>query len=402
MKEFSFIHCGDIHLGCTPLHLQERYDDFFLSFRSVIDYAISNNCKYVLVSGDFFHLKVVNSKTLTKVVDILEYAKENNIKVIAIEGNHDCPFYVDEYSWLTFLKSKGYIILLQHKIENGTLYITENSIYEDENIRVIGIGFLGSSTETYLKDLNKKIEKKDKYTILMLHTSLTRFGTEEMGIVSYEVLKPLKDVVDYIALGHIHTKYIVDSFCYNPGALENIRITDAKKENSKGFFHGIINENGSVIKYCNSKVRLTYNETIEVQGDEIEKVNTDIKKSLEKLVLEKNSILEISLYGHTSFNPLLLRINEIRDEIKKEKELLYVEIANYINIINKKEDNEEIDIANIEKNVIKEYILNNFPLEEANCLVDDIVNLKNKISNEEDKTTIIEGLIKAEESNETN
>ena len=32
-----FIHCADIHLGAQPLKIEERYNDFFNSFSSIID-----------------------------------------------------------------------------------------------------------------------------------------------------------------------------------------------------------------------------------------------------------------------------------------------------------------------------------------------------------------------------
>ena len=39
--------------------LDIRYEDFFISFRDLIDNAIKNKAKYIIVSGDLFHLKVI-------------------------------------------------------------------------------------------------------------------------------------------------------------------------------------------------------------------------------------------------------------------------------------------------------------------------------------------------------
>ena len=38
-----------------------------------------------------------------------------------------------------------------------------------------------------------------------------------MGEVTYEDLYPLKEVVDYLALGHYHSAYDIDGWVYNPG-----------------------------------------------------------------------------------------------------------------------------------------------------------------------------------------
>ena len=84
MNKVKFLHCGDLHLGCKPNHLEERYNDFFNSFKELIDNAIEKECKYILISGDLFHLKVINSKTLLDVTNLLEYAIKNDIKIITI------------------------------------------------------------------------------------------------------------------------------------------------------------------------------------------------------------------------------------------------------------------------------------------------------------------------------
>ena len=61
-----FIHCADLHLGAQPLKLEERYNDFYNTFSTIIDYAIKNEIKLLLISGDLFHIKNINSKTLLK------------------------------------------------------------------------------------------------------------------------------------------------------------------------------------------------------------------------------------------------------------------------------------------------------------------------------------------------
>ena len=37
MSKINFLHCADLHLGCTPNHLDIRYEDFFISFKNLID-----------------------------------------------------------------------------------------------------------------------------------------------------------------------------------------------------------------------------------------------------------------------------------------------------------------------------------------------------------------------------
>ena len=394
MKKVSFTHCADLHLGCTPNHLEERYNDFFESFKDLIDKTIENNCKYLIISGDLFHLKVINSNTLLNVMNLMEYAINNNIKIFAIEGNHDKAFYVDKNSWLNFLHKKGYITLLTHKIIDGELVLDNDSVYEDENIRIIGIGYLGSTTSIYLKDIQNKISKSNKFTILMLHAAINRLCGEDMGDVNVETLSPLKDVVDYIALGHIHTKYEYNDFIYNPGSIENIRIKDGKRSDKKGFY--IVNtiDKEKEVNFYISKQRKIYNETIKLDNNlSIEKVENILKTK--EYNLQSKSILELTIYGNVSFNPYLINFEEIKTYLQEKYDLLYIDINNLINIVTTDLVlNNIIDIKSIEEQAIKNYISINHPdIKEVDLLTKDIQKLKNSLIEEKEYDTIINSMI---------
>ena len=230
--DFQFIHCGDLHLGCYPNHIDQRFDDFFEAFSRLINYAISNEIRLVLISGDLFHLKNINSKTLQKTIELLKIAIENSIEIVAIEGNHDRAFYIDEESWLSFLNNQGYLKLLSSKVDNGKLVFDEydgnaGSIIETKDYRIVGLGYLGGSTDKYIVDMKKSYQKSDKFTILMMHAAVNRLADQGMGDVKKEVIdNSIKSKVDYIALGHIHNRYEYDDYIYNPGSLENNKLKD--------------------------------------------------------------------------------------------------------------------------------------------------------------------------------
>ena len=394
MKKIVFTHCADLHLGCMPNHLEERYDDFFDSFKELIENSIINESKYLLISGDLFHLKVINSKTLLNVINLLEMANNNDIKVFVIEGNHDKAFFVDENSWLHFLHKKGYITLLSHKIIDGNLIIDSNSIYEDEDIRIIGIGYLGSTTNIYLKDIQKKISKSNKFTILMLHAAINRLCGEDMGDVNIEILSPLKKVVDYVALGHIHTKYEYNDFIYNPGSTENIRIKDGKRSDKKGYYIVKTENKNKEVNFYNSKQRKIYNETIKLDSnltiDEVEKILITKPYSL-----KSKSILELTIYGNVSFNPYLINFEEIKKALKEKYDLLYIDINNLINIVNSElVFNNIIDLKAIEEQAIKNYISINYPqITEIETITKEIQDLKNSLIDEKEYDVIINNMI---------
>ena len=72
MNKHRFTHCGDLHLGAKPNHIDIRYDDFFDSFKELIERSIKEKSEYILITGDLFHVKVINSKTLLNVIELLD------------------------------------------------------------------------------------------------------------------------------------------------------------------------------------------------------------------------------------------------------------------------------------------------------------------------------------------
>jgi DNA repair exonuclease SbcCD nuclease subunit len=115
---------------------------------------------------------------------------------MVIEGNHDRAFYVDEDSWLAFLNDQEMIILLTSTVQNQIINLQPyqkgtGSIYEDDTIRVIGLGYLGSTTEKYLGTLLELLPAKDKPTILMMHAAVNRLYGQDMGDVKKDSLKAL-------------------------------------------------------------------------------------------------------------------------------------------------------------------------------------------------------------------
>jgi DNA repair exonuclease SbcCD nuclease subunit len=364
--KIEFIHCADLHLGCNSSRLDERYDDFFNAFDQLIEYTHLHNVHYIIISGDFFHLKVINSKTLQRTMNLLAKAKTYDIKVMVIEGNHDRAFYVDEDSWLAFLNDQEMIILLTSTVQNQIINLQPyqkgtGSIYEDDTIRVIGLGYLGSTTEKYLGTLLELLPAKDKPTILMMHAAVNRLYGQDMGDVKKDSLKALADKVDYIALGHIHNRYDYDGLIFNPGSLENIRIKDGANPDLKGFFHVVI-ENGVVqATHIPSQKRDVFIESIDATP--YLNPNDLIQDILDRsFSFSAQSLVQINIYGKVEFNPLTIDVKRIEEQLKDEYQLLQIEVNNYANILQSMDANQtEIDMSLLVKNQMMETIGFHYP-----------------------------------------
>ena len=88
-------------------------------------------------------------------------------------------------------------------------------------------------------------------------------------------------------------------------------------------------------------------------------------------------------------------VEELRKTIKEKYRLLYVEISNLINIINTEKDMSNfVDIKAIEEETIKDYISVNYPtLKENNELINEVLDLKNRLIENEDYDEIISKML---------
>lgn len=396
-----FIHCADLHLGAQPLKLEERYNDFYNTFSTIIDYAIKNEIKLLLISGDLFHIKNINSKTLLKTTQILQKAKENSIQVIVIEGNHDKAFYVDEDSWLVFLKESGLIKLLAHKLDNGK--IVDIDVYEDESIQVFGVGYLGSATENHIDEIKEIINKKknkEKYAVLMLHAAIDKMINSDLASVKKETIKKLKDCVDYLALGHIHY-YYDEGFIHNPGSIERIKIDESIK--TKGFYDVIIEKKEANISFIELNIRNYITRIIKLDSKApVHNENEFIKyiKEYDFGEIKEGSVLIINLHGNLDWNTLLINFEELKEELKQKYNLLYVEINNYINIFEDELNTDDIDFSQIEKNEIKKDLENLYPEQNIDEILNNTLQLKDSIINKESNESILEVLYQIKVFNE--
>lgn len=231
----KFIHCADIHLGKYQNAEEDRYEDFFNAFDNIVNEAVERKVDYVVCAGDLFDLKAINAATLLKTADILKKLKENKIKFIVTDGNHDRNYYYEKCSWLDYLKTSGLAIFLKPKKNENGEDDYSSAVYEEEDICFIGLSYSGLNSEKRIKSFCEKYEKSSKYTVILLHASLIDLMIEDMAGVSKDALLMLGEKCDYIALGHIHKRYCFEK-AYNPGSCEFVNADEAKRGDEKGFY----------------------------------------------------------------------------------------------------------------------------------------------------------------------
>jgi len=312
----NFIHASDFHLGYAQYGLEERFRDYARAFQSVIKYTIDHRAEFILISGDLFHKRNINAPTYLQAYKVLLELKERSpsTQVYAIEGNHDLAFHQDRKSWLEILNSQGLLRLIRLKEADGVKLMGDH--VELDNVRIFGVRYIGSNTISSIRQIAdeiKKIEAENgkKYTILMMHFGMEgQVRQSEAGEIPYSSLMPLREFVDYLALGHYHMQYEMDGWIFNPGSIEMISMNEYGLP--KGFYH--VKDSGArLITPVTRSIRRIKQDISGIETPEaLYSSITNLLKRQPAILSDNKPIVELLLYGELSFPKSDIDIDKIK------------------------------------------------------------------------------------------
>jgi DNA repair exonuclease SbcCD nuclease subunit len=249
----SFIHVADTHLGYEQYGVRERFNDFSRAFWEIVDDALQRNVDFVVIAGDLFNKRAIDALTLIHAIEGLKKLHDRHIPVIAIEGNHDRSYYRDGVSWLQFLCYQDYIKLLAPVMQNGVPQLTPWSAETmlgsyidllDGHLRVYGLPWQGAATSRTLEGMSQALqaayaqadEQNIDYRLLMMHTGVDGIVPRVQGLPTMAQFEPLRQYIDYLALGHVHKPYEFEGWMYNPGSTETCGAEEAQWED-RGYYY---------------------------------------------------------------------------------------------------------------------------------------------------------------------
>jgi DNA repair exonuclease SbcCD nuclease subunit len=318
----NFIHMADMHLGYRQYDLEERFIDFGHTFKQVVEYAIAHNVEFVLISGDLFDKRSINAPTYIQAVHVLSLLKEAGIPCIAIEGNHDRRFLKDGMSWLDSLEWEGLLKVVKNY--DGNLM---GGFADVGKTRIFGLGFAGSMTSAAIPQIKEEImainaRSPPESTIFMLHAGVQgkmKYGV--IGEVSFEDLCQLKDVVDYMALGHYHSNYEIDDWAYNPGSPDTCSIVEAYEK--KGIYH--VTDAGA--RLVPMSIRKFIPLRIKADGHKgFDSLMNDIRGSLADYGKYDGPIVHVIIEGTLGFDKSHINVDTIIEAVKELTVALYVDV----------------------------------------------------------------------------
>jgi len=181
-KDVKIIHFADLHIGSKFSRLPEDIKSDLQTklrnaFSKIIEYAVKNEIKIVLMAGDIFDKNAVLLRDKELFYNSIKL--HPNIDFYYLKGNHD---YLSKYN---------------EEIPNLHLFNGLES-YTNGNIRISGYELGKNNNELY----NHPPFSKGNFNILMLHGDI--FNSRDANYID---LKRLRDKnIDYLALGHIHKR----------------------------------------------------------------------------------------------------------------------------------------------------------------------------------------------------
>lgn len=241
----SFLHVADCHLGKWQYNLRERFNDFGRAFHHIVNEAIEADVDFVVLAGDLFEKRAIDALTLNQAMRALDRLHSKGIPCLAIEGNHERPYYSERVGWMEFLAVRDLLILLTPSFDEGKAqlkpYANRSGSYYDPvpGVRVHGLRYVGAGTataiESYANALTELPNDNIEYSIFMAHAGVEGVLADQTGGLSHRQWSVLRPHIDYLALGHVHKPFDFDEWIYNPGSPESCSVAESDWEN-RGYY----------------------------------------------------------------------------------------------------------------------------------------------------------------------
>lgn len=384
----KIVHCSDLHLGKrfsgNKDYVKKRYMDFFNAFAAFVDKIEEIKPDVCLIAGDIFDKKEINPDILSKTEYLFKRLRDNVKKdIIAIEGNHDNSRILEE-SWLEYLQEQNILKVFYYNKD-----FEEKNYLKIDDINFYPVGYPGFMIDEALTKLSEKLNPQEK-NIVVVHTGISGSTNTLPGLVSTSILDLFKDKAIYIAGGHIHsfTTYPKEKpYFFVSGSLEFSNVQNEKSD-KKGF----ILFDTDTLNY--EFIELEHRKRIkkDFSYTNFSNLEDEFENFVKRLNLTGEEILVISV----SLNNNDYINTESLENIAEKNGALktHILIKNILNIGASEENNSDLSIDELEKNLI-----NTWNISEIEKFSKSFGRLKELFSND-DRDSFLELFDKTLEVNE--
>ncbi|MBU0663337.1 MAG: exonuclease SbcCD subunit D [Proteobacteria bacterium] len=371
----KFIHTADIHLGKTYRNSSgeaERYQDFFRCLAAIVADGVREAVDFVLIGGDLFHTGQILPKTFARTIEILQPLKEAGIPCIAIEGNHDWIHRRNNISWMEALSEMGYISLLRpaRTVDGGYCFAPfneesgEGGHIEIGGLNIYGLGYIGAQAGSHVERICEAVTTANN--LLIFHVGIWRYSPVDIGNMKIEEAHPLAEKFGYVALGHGHKPYVIETpdgkpYAFNPGAPERVNFGEEKYD--KGYYFVSLEDGKFSQEFRPTDPRPMLVEVINLDGAgdadiALARFREQLTEKLVGLTDERAPLLELKLAGRVGFHPFELGRERLLLAIDEFASPLHVEIKNHLSMLTRSGGEELVkkSLSEIESDVLQELI----------------------------------------------
>ena len=384
----KIVHCSDLHLGKrfsgNKDYVKKRYMDFFNAFAVFVDRVEEIKPDVCLIAGDIFDKREINPDILSKTEYLFKRLK-NNVKkeIIAIEGNHDNSRILEE-SWLEYLQEQNILKVFYYNRD-----FDEKNYLKIDDINFYPVGYPGFMIDEALTKLSEKLNPQEK-NIVIVHTGISGSINTLPGLVSTSILDLFKDKAIYIAGGHIHsfTTYPKEKpYFFVSGSLEFSNVQNEKSD-KKGF----ILFDTDTLNYEFIELEHRKRKKKDFSYTNFSNLENEFENFVKGLNLTGEEILVISVSLN---NNDYINTENLENIAEKNGALkTHILIKNILNIGASEENNSDLSIAELEKNLI-----NTWNISEIEKFSKSFGRLKELFSND-DRDSFLELFDKTLEVNE--
>lgn len=365
-----FIHTADVHLGKTYRNSPgeaERYADFFACLAGIVEEAVTEKVDALLIGGDLFHVGQILPKTFARTIEVLQPLKDASIPCIAIEGNHDWIHRRDSISWMEALSQMGYIRLLRPSRLEDAGYRFDP--FDEEtgaggritigDVHIYGLGYIGAQAGSHVERICEAVTTENN--LLLFHVGIWSYSPVEIGNMKPEDAHHLAETFGYVALGHGHKPYIVETpsgrpYAYNPGSPE--RVNFGEQTYDKGYYLITAEAGHFSAEFRTTSPRPMQVTTVNLEGsansdEALERFTSQVREVLPQGDA-RSPLLELKLVGKVGFHPFELGRERLRLALDEFASPLHVEIKNHLSLVSGTGETggEKKSLAEIERDVL--------------------------------------------------
>ena len=358
-----FAHAADIHLGHRQYGLKQRETDARLSFQQFLSQARGRDTDAILIPGDLFDSRDIRPRTLQETEELLEEVEQ---PVLVSPGNHDENMSRRrDVTWLEYLNNKGLITLLSAEVSGERVSFAPTDTVEPrhggggyvdlerdgEVVRCFGLQYRGAYIERDLPRVAEGIQAVNESegapdtTVLLAHFGVDDAVPDLGANVARAALTDIEDLVDYLALGHIHKRFESGDVAWNPGSLEAFNIQEGRWDDSHGYY--IYDTVGDAAEHRLSKRRPYYTVNFDVSGyrtfedlradfaTELEEVRSRVEEVCQRDIHrdghgnQREPIINVRFEGTLLLDHTTFDVETLTKLAKDELDALYVQPTNH-------------------------------------------------------------------------